>query len=97
MVIQYYSMQYGTGCALKLLRVRSLLVVDHQIIIILSSYHSKSLVNVLYYPGYKIPAGLLTLLLCYTMRVCLQNSCWSYSSLYTQFHMCSFLKTSPLC
>ena len=95
---------YGTGFALKLLRVRSLLVVDYQIIIILSSYHSKSPVNamlgvlitptsstVLYYTDYKIPVGLLTLLLCYTTRVWLQNSCWSHSSLYTQFHMCLFI------
>jgi len=60
---------YGTGFALKLLRVRSLLVVDYQIIIILSSYHSKSPVNAML--GVLItPTSSTVLLLPW-----LQNSC----------------------
>lgn len=103
---------YGTGFALKLLRVRSLLVVDYQIIIILSSYHSKSPVNamlgvlitptsstVLYYTDYKIPVGLLTHSYCAILRVCgckIPAGVTPHCTLNFTC-VCSFLKTSPLC
>ena len=72
---------YGTGFALKLLRVRSLLVVDYQIIIILSSYHSKSPVNAML--GVLTPTSSTVLLLPW-----LQNSCGAPHTSTVLYYAC---------
>lgn len=102
---------YGTGFALKLLRVRSLLVVDYQIIIILSSYNSKSPCQCHAggpdsYFFYCIVTTLATKFLwgsshfyCAILRVCgckIPAGVTPHCTLNFTC-VCSFLKTSPLC